>query len=445
MAQYELSQGVNAEIKRGLNRHLALNKQDNDVAHLDEDYLLSEPIYRMELLHRDDRGMEKTVTDWVGKKVLYDTSLSNLARYVEVAAATDAAYQIGSEQIYVVAFHAENHKNRSRFFFKVPGGQELPQAVLAREASAPNISERLMPDILRHADAAVERAARKEHELWQILWKMNVQFSSVIQEYMEREDSLRKAIANVEEHSYEREKQRKADQKAEDREKWIMDVAPKVFPHVINTLQDVSGAAEAPKLGDIMMMVMRSMATSERLEAEAKEASRGRGDSGEDEYARGWAESPAPSSPGSRVRRAPEEPPVEASTPAIRDDAPLERQTPGLDQLKLRVAIDTCRFVGLARGRGKLDTMRVSLKENQQKLLDEIIEVSDSEDIESNAVVDRLASLSLAFGLSVREDAMTMGAVFLKLDKACQFALKELSVLLQVYADRLKAVEPGKS
>jgi len=447
MADYEFSFKLKGEISVQLAKHLGVDKP----ADKSETAEKSKLITRMQLKHRDDRGHETEVLEWHGHKELYETPLDIIVRSIELAATRDAAYQLGGDIVYALIFHSEDHPNRSRFMFKIPGGQELSHvtsAALARrggdEDKGSSFPERIMPDILRYVSEKEAQLDKRSAHLWEMMMKSNQHLSLVVQEYTDREGKLREIELNADDHAYERSKKRREDERAEKQseELWklIKEHGPKALPVVLGALQRFSrgpGVEHEPGFIDWWQDYQRAEEEKERAErssgAKPKKNGAPNGQDGQDEAPAG----------GSSAAQAGPEPEVvdaeivtEAGSRGSSGEGPKGKD---IGMLKLRVAFDTARFVMLARGRGKLDAARQALSEPQRKLFDEVVEACSAEDTESDAAVERIASLALAFGGAMQADPASALAAYAALDKMCQLAMKELSKLLEVYQDRLRS------
>ncbi|HYX20681.1 MAG TPA: hypothetical protein VFA98_07530 [Thermoanaerobaculia bacterium] len=432
MPNQEFPLNVKREVAVNLAKHLALDKPE-DAKNADK----SRQITRMVLRHRDDRGHEQDVLEWSGHKELYETSLDIICRSIELSACRDAAYQIGGDIIYALVFHAEDHPNRSRFMFKIPGGQELSHIVQggsgrrggAGEDGASSFPERIMPDILRYVSQKEEQLDKRSMHLWEMLMKSNAHLSGVVQEYTDREGRLREIEANAEDHSYERNKKRKEDERKEKQseEMWtlIKEGAPKALPVVLSAIQRFSAGPNAPYepgIGDWWAEYQRAEEAKKNGPPQRNGSARKNGSPSIDNEEAVEAE-PVPSERGSGKNGV-----VEAT---IEEDP--QKRTEDLGQLRLRVAYDSTRFVMLAHGRTKLAGVRDALSPEQRKILDDIVAAASADDAESDEAVTKISDLARAFGKAMRADPGTALMAYASLDKMCQLALKELSVLLEEF------------
>lgn len=109
-----------------------------------------------------------------------------------------------------------------------------------------------------------------------------------------------------------------------------------------------------------------------------------------------------------------------------------------LEQIKLRVAFDTSRFVMLAQGRSKLEAIHSVLSEVQWDLFKEIKKVTESEDLDSEESVQKVADLALQFGMAMKLDPDVGEKLLEVLDNITRLALLELSKLLALYYEHLQ-------
>lgn len=134
---YKFSNERRREVVVAIAHHFGIDKLPSEGGHR---------LVRMSLFHRDGEGHESAVAEWEEQDIYGESvSVDTLVDGVELAACRDAAYRFGDEVVYVLVFRVANSVSASRFFFKVPGGQE----VQALEAVAKTFEMR----------AASERAA----------------------------------------------------------------------------------------------------------------------------------------------------------------------------------------------------------------------------------------------------------------------------------------------
>lgn len=89
-------------------------------------------------------GHESEVSEF-GEEDIYGKhiSIDSLAHSIELASCRDAAYRPGGDVVYALVFHGKNHPNRSRFMFKVPGGQEIDALSDYRKTQMAEVSKEL--------------------------------------------------------------------------------------------------------------------------------------------------------------------------------------------------------------------------------------------------------------------------------------------------------------
>jgi hypothetical protein len=374
----------------------------------------SRKIVRMSLRFRDPHGgREDDITEW-DERDLYGKGIGipTIVRGVELAACRDAAYRFGGDCVYTLAFHAKSYNNRSTFVFKVPGGQEVQHLALAPGRGGPHggreevgIAERLMPDLLKYVSEKEARIEQKAELVFNTIMKQNQQYSDVVQGYTDRELKLREVALNAEDHQYERDKKRKQDEedaktKRESFEFLKEKVAPELLPHVIRAIQRFSGGpggyANSPDFQAWYAEQKRTNGKAERPEEHAN----GRNGHGK----------PQPQGEG--------------------EDGP---PAPDLGDLKIRVALDTARFVSLCRSRGKFEAVRDVLSEEQRALFDEVVAASEAPDLDEEEGVERITGLALMFGAAMQSDPLTGKKLLDLLDGISKLALVELSNLLEMY------------
>src|SRR5271155_2446157 len=97
----------------------------------DETEIALRKIIRMSLRLKD--GMrEEPVGEWFERDLRGPhVSRDSVVRIVEKVCCHDASFQSAGDLIYVLSFHSKDHDNRSRFMFKVYGGQETQSMVLS--------------------------------------------------------------------------------------------------------------------------------------------------------------------------------------------------------------------------------------------------------------------------------------------------------------------------
>ena len=458
MPVYEFAIQTRREVTVGIAQHLGLDKPSPPKEHRggeEEDW---RKIFRMSLKHRDERGHEHEVAEW-DERDLYakGISMDTIVHGVELAACRDAAYQPYGEVVYVLAFHGKDHPNRSRFMFKIQGGQEVQNLAMTHGMmggrdgmQSSSLAERLIPDILKYVDGKEERLTRREVHFLDTIVKQLAARDEIIQQYTDRETNLIEIARNADDHAYERNKKRREEEADEKRKQELMDLVkehgPKAMPYIIGALKRLSGGGapqEAPQ-----------------------GAGYGAGFGGS--YGDWYGGPPKPEGRRPSPKKRPEEPEPEKTNGharGVEEDAgsggergasgagEKEKKPEGGDgdgedgssgepsmfeQLKLRVAFDTSRFVMLAQGRSKLEAIRKALSETQWELFLEIKKVVESEDLDSNESVQKVADLALQFGMAVKLDPEVGDKLLEALDNITRLALLELSKLLAIYYEQLQ-------
>lgn len=466
MTIYEFSLDKKREVMVQLAHHLGIDKpppMPEDGTRASPDQLRR--IARITLHFRDERGHPTKVTEW-DKSELYGKqglSMETLTHSIELAACRDAAFQFGGDCVYELAFHGEHDMNKSKFYFKIPGGQEVQHLAMSSNGhggrngfggNEAGLAERLMPDILRYVQAKEELLERRSETLWNSVIKTNQHYASVITEYTDREAKIRQIELGAEDHLYEREKRRRDDDETAQmkRDAWnlVKDNAPKLAPYVLAAWQKIRRGPQSPP---------------ERPMQRPPQP----GSPGYDPDYDAWA-SGGPTNgfhaPGAQVVDAQivdqseawygpensagpqgvaeEEPMLAGSVPRRSAQVSQVHEPPAaapgaLDKIRVRVALDTTKFVMLARGRKKLDAIRGALGEGSAlKIFDEVVEAVESADLEVEADVTRVCDLSLAFGASVQTNPAAAVRLLEVTDNMTRVALVELSNLLKEYFDALQ-------
>jgi hypothetical protein len=472
MAIHEFSIETRREVMVALAHHLGIDRPapppENGITQDD-----SRKISRMTLRYRDERGHETELSEWEERDLFgKGVNLEVITRGIELAACRDAAYQFGGDCIYVLAFHGKDHPNRSRFLFKIPGGQEVQHLALAqgngygsnRGSDQPGLAERLMPDILRYVQAKEEMLEKRSTTLWDSVIKTNQHYATVITEYTDREAKIRQIELGAEDHFYEREKKRRDEEESAQMKKdaWnlVKENAPKVMPYVLAAVQRLS---KGPQPQRPMQRGYVQPGTpgqdpgfdawyTGQGQAEGHDPTNGRSstnghgpsDANEQWYGPGAA-MPEGSDPGGTRGAAESDPEPRA---AQRD----ETNVPGpqavgqedmVGQVRLRVALDAVRFVMLVRGRGQLESVRGALTGDQLTIFDQIAEAGDKADFDSDKDVAAIADLALAFGGAVQADPAAGFRLLGAGDQMTKLALVDLSNLLKLYFDALQGNLPG--
>jgi hypothetical protein len=449
MPTYELPINTRNEITVGLAHHLGLDKPAPDDGK-DGDW---KKIVRISLRHRDERGHESEITEWEEREIYgKGISLESIVHGIELAACRDAAYQFGGDVIYVLSFHSKDTRNKSRLMFKVQGGQEVQHLALTHSMGGPMgmrgdrggdgspFAERIMPDVLKYVSEKEAQLDKRSMHLWDTMMKWTNHLSGVITEYTDREAKIRDIELRAEDHAYEQEKRRKEDAAREKRNEAIMkflkEEGPKMLPGVLKIVQGFSRGPGAPYEAGMGEWLEEY----QRFEAEQKNGAKGA--KGVNGSGSGASQAPREPSNGAARQREQESKTIDAefvdSEPvAAAPRAPTAQEREVLGQLQLRVALDTMRFVMLARGKDKLRAVRTHLTGKQLEIFEQVEKACDESDLERDVDVERLARLSLMFGGSVQADPASGLAMLGQLDGASRLALVDLSKLLEVYHHKL--------
>lgn len=457
MTVYEFPLETRQEVENGIAQHCRLDKPAMPKTKAgEEDH---RRIVRLTLLHRDGHGHEREIVEW-DERDLYGehVSLDSIVHGVELAACRDAAFQFGGECVYVLVFHGKDHPNRSRFFFKIFGGQEVQNLAISMHGRGDRngegtLAERLMPDILKYVSEKEGRIDAKAELVFGTLVKHVQQLSSVVTEYTDRELKLREITLNAEDHIYERDKKRKEDEEeAKMKHKtWEMfnEHAPKALPYLIQAIQRFSsgpnGGSQSSEFQEWMAEQQRraeenAVKAEKTTEKSRKKSSNGtNGTNGTNGHSHGGEASAGPE--------------LQAEEDVGRDNGGGETvaaagssggEPPMLVQLQLRVAFDTTRFVSLCKSREKFEALREALTEEQRGIFDEIATATETANLDEEESVLRIAGLALGFGAAVQADPLTGVKLFGVLDSMCKIALVELSNLLKMYFEAMQASQPSE-
>jgi hypothetical protein len=445
MTVYEFPLETRQEVENGIAQHARLDKPRAPTTKAgEEDH---RRIVRLTLLHRDAHGHEREIAEW-DERDLYGehVSIDSIVHGVELASCRDAAFQFGGECVYVLVFHGKDHPNRSRFFFKIFGGQEVQNMAMImhgreRNGGEAGLAERLMPDLLRYVSEKEGRIDAKGELVFNTLVKQVQQLSGVVTEYTDRELKLREITLNAEDHIYERNKKHKEDEEEAKMKlkAWEMlnEHGPKVLPYVIRAIQRFSSGPGGKTEGSEFQAWMEEQAR--RAQEKASEAEKGNGKS------QVRSNGKKASSAETRAEEVPDAE-VEDATPQgeeSKENGNGSGEPSLFDQLQLRVAFDTARFVSLCKTRKKFDALRESLSEEQLSIFDQIVTAAETSNLDEEEGVVHLAGLSLMFGASVQANPVVGVQMFGVLDGMCKMSLVELSNLLKMYHEAIE--EQAKS
>jgi hypothetical protein len=424
MPIYEFPLETRQEVENGIAQHCRLDKPAMPKTKAgEEDH---RRIVRLTLFHRDAHGHEREVCEWEERDLYGEhVGLDSIVHGVEQATCRDAAFQFGGECVYVLAFHGKDHPNRSRFFFKVFGGQEVQSLAMSahgrdRDRGEVGLAERLMPDLLRYVSEKEGRIDAKNEFVFNTLLKQNEQYTRVVTEYTERELKLREITLNAEDHIYERNKKHKEDEEEAKMKlkTWEMlnEHGPKVLPYVIQAIQRISagpgGKTEGSKFQDWLGEQQRE------AEVKAREAENGQ------------TRKRSNGKPGSESRVTDAE--------SSEDGTEEPEELPMLQRFQVRVAFDTVRFVSLCKTRKKFDAFREALMEDQRAIFDEIVVAAETSNLDEEEAVLQVVGLSMGFGHAVQANPVSAIQIMGVLDGMCKMALVDLSNLLVAYSKVLQ-------
>jgi hypothetical protein len=397
---------VRRDVYVQLAHHLRLDKPTVQKERHDDEEV--RPV-RMALRHRDERGHESDITEWEESEIYgKGVSLDSLVRSIELSSCRDAAFQFGGDVIYAVCFHTKHTRNKSRFMFKVPGGQEvqhLAQSQALRGGSSGESAslERVFPDLLKYIDAKEDRILKKETMLWDMMTKALSSRDKVISEVTDREMRIREIELNADDHEYERQKKRREDEASEQMKKegWelIKEHAPKALPIVMKALgrKGFSGNESAESSEWWAGLQQKKNGVNGHAKTEAKED-------------------------------APQEESQESEEQL--SEEPSRRQ-----QLELRIAFDTVRFVALVRGRKQWDGFLEALGEDAKTIFVEVATACDEGDPSEPRSAANITNIALVFGGAVQANPEIGFKIFQALeDGVCKLAIAELAKLLELYS-----------
>jgi hypothetical protein len=451
--QYEFDSEKRKEVHTGVAQHLGADKP---LRRPEDGSVPERRVARMKLCRRDERGHEDPLLEWNQEELFgKGVAMEDIVTSIGIAACRDAAYQYGSEALYVLVFLGRENQNRSKFYFKLPAGQEINQMVLSggpgsREAAR---GESLgVADLLRYVQAKEERIDKKQETFVDSLIRDRDRFAAVAHEYTDREMRIREIELGAEDRLYDREKKRRDDEEtaAMKRDAWklVKDNAPRLVPYVVAAVQRLSrgpqqrrpmqAAPRAPQPG--------APGTDPGFDAWYAGASAGAGAG-----AGPWNVDPsvgqAPPSPGAQngwygghggsenfVSPEPQGP--EANGAEV--SAPPEALS--IEALQLRVVEGAVGFITMVEqgGEAAADAVVGALSDAQRSLFGRVAEMPRTAPPPGPAL-EEAANLVLAFGLSVRADPASGMRLLTACGPEAQRALVELSQLLEEYALRTAA------
>jgi hypothetical protein len=406
-------------------------------------------IIRMSLVWRDGNH-EQPVQEWFERDLRgQGVSLSSIVRGVELAATRHAAYQFGGECIYILYFHSKDHDNRSSFFFKIYGGQEVQSLAVVQSHSGmmrmggggggfglgsqteAGIAERLMPAVLEYVSKKEARLDERTMHLLDMYQKREVHHDLVRQQYTDRETKLREIEIAADGLVYEQKKKEKADEESEALKKRIFEGLEKHGPALLMTLlsmiQRRSGDALPPEFKEWFAEEKKRKAPSKPKTSTPSSNGTTNGNGASNGHV---APTPAETKPPQSVEvpDAEVEQEEEEVSSSNEDDEPSD-----LDKLRLNVALGAAQFLSLVRARGRWDAVRAALGEEVLALWDALDEATSAEDVASDQGIEKVARLALMFGAMAKADPSVGVAVLGTLDDFCRVSLLNLTTLLEQY------------
>lgn len=417
----------------------------------DEAEIALRKIIRMSLRLKDLGGREEPVSEWFERDLRGPhVSLDSVLRIVEKVCCHDASFQPAGELIYLLSFHSKDHDNRSRFMFKLYGGQETQSMVLGggrpmgafgagiggigglNAQSEVGIAERLMPAVLEYVAKKEARLDERTMHLLDIYQKREVHHDNVRQSYTDKETAVREIEIAARGLEYEQKKKEKADEEAEAFKKRIVDGifsgleshGPKLLVMALSMLQRRGGDSLPPEFNDWYQ---------EQKRATKKQKPKANGANGHVNGAKSEGETQA----GTPETSSKPDEDVKVETLEVEqaeveedsdDDDPSE-----LDKLRLSVALQTASFFALVRTRGKWDVIREALEQGPLQLWDAIADATSSDDAASDQSIALVARMALMFGAMVQGDPSVGIVIHGTLDDFCKVALVNLAKLLEEY------------
>ena len=448
---YEFDSEKRKEVHIGVARHLGADKP----MHRPEDGSAPERrVVRLKLCRWGERGHEDPLLEWNQEELFgKGAHLEDLVTSIGISACRDAAYQYGSEALYVLVFLGKENQNRSKFYFKLPAGQEINQMVLSggpgsREAAR---GEALgAADLLRYVQAKEERIDKKQEAFVDSLIRDRDRFAAVAHEYTDREMHIREIELGAEDRLAEREKKRRDDEETAQmkRDAWnlVKENAPRLVPYVVAAVQRLSRGPQ-PR---------RPMQPAPPSHPGAPGTDPGfdawyAGVPGPGARAPWGSQPPVGASPqgstsqGSWYDGPVEEPVVHGGARGgAREDAPGSEEAASgasaddFGALQLRVVESATGFVSLIEqdGEGAADAAVAALSDEQRALFGRVAELPRPAP-SLGPELEEAANLVLGFGLSVRADPASGVRLLSACSPEAQRALADLSRLLEEYALRV--------
>jgi hypothetical protein len=419
----------------------------------DETEIALRKIIRMSLRLKGMR--DEPVGEWFERDLRGPhVSLDSVVRIVEKVCCHDASFQPAGDIIYELAFHSKDHDNRSRFMFKVYGGQETQSMVLAGSPGGRSmgmgmygggaggtlnqfeagIAERLMPAVLEYVSKKEARLDDRTMHLLDIYQKREVHHDNVRQAYTDKETAVREIEIAARGLEYEQKKKEKADEEAEAFKKRIVDGifagfekhGQKLMVMAMSMLQRRGGESLPPEFNDWYQEQKRAVKTSSKTKTKTANGTNG-ANGAKTESANGEAKAESAAKPQDQEQEmTPDDAEVEEEDD--NDDDPSE-----LDKLRLSVAIQTASFFALVRSRGKWDVIREALEPGPLQLWDAIADATSSEDASSDQGIALVARMALMFGAMIQSDPGVGIVIHGTLDDFCKVAAVSLVKMLEEY------------
>lgn len=434
----------------------------------DETEIALRKIIRMSLRLKDLGGREEPVSEWFERDLRGPhVSLDSVVRIVEKVCCHDASFQAAGELIYVLSFHSKDHDNRSRFMFKVYGGQEVqnPSQAMVRggfggggaglafpgadmRAQEASLAERTMQSVLQYVDGKENRVEQKEGRIDAKLMRIIDMFekreehwADIVQKFTDRETAVREIEIAARGLEYEQKKKEKADEESEAFKKRIVEGifagfekhGPKLLVMGLSMLQRRGGEALPPEFNEWYQEQKRA-AKKPKPKTTAASPSNGTNGANGVNAAKPEGEPTSPETESEAKTEAAPSQAEEAKTEEAEfeedgdDDEPSE-----LDKLRLSVALQTASFFALVRARGKWNVIREALEPGPLQLWDAIADATSSEDAASDQGIALVARMALMFGAMIQSDPGVGIVIHGTLDDFCKVAAVNLVKMLEEY------------
>jgi len=421
----------------------------------DETEIALRKIIRMSLRLKD--GMrEEPVGEWFERDLRGPhVSLDSVVRIVEKVCCHDASFQPAGDLIYALSFHSKDHDNRTRFMFKVYGGQETQSMVLSGGSGGRSmgmygagmgagslnaqfeagIAERLMPAVLEYVAKKEARLDERTMHLLDIYQRREVHNDSIRQTFTDKETAVREIEIAARGLEYEQKKKEKADEESEAFKKRILDGifeglekhGPKLLVMGLSMLQRRGGESLPPEFNEWYQEQKRATKKpkpkTNGANGHASDA-KVEGDSAKAESANGEAKTESATKPEEQDQE---------ETPDAEDEESDDGEPSELDKLRLTVALQTASFFALVRARGKWTVIREALEPGPLQLWDAIADATSSEDAASDQGIALVARMALMFGAMIQSDPGVGIVIHGTLDDFCKVAAVSLVKTLEEY------------